>query len=227
MRKEPCRLNLTVVGQDEQRNRLRLAVELDYCVVNIWGDKVVNGLPVFDALAYVGATNGVEASVDEMHVGGHGGFVNGKPHAWIDRNFVVGENVVRLGPSVERQPVVCTDDENEFPVRIIGCKMFKGVAHVGRLGEVELIVGGHETCLALERFPGEVQAQIVIEKVVGSSLERVEWGDDKPYFVECGLPQNLSCQFDMAVVDGIEAAAEDARALFQRVRTGRNNVILV
>lgn len=214
-----------IQGEGE-RLALRSAVEFQYFVVNILGHKTVDDLPLLDALAYVGAADGVEPGIDEMHIRRQGGFINGEAFAWINRDFVVGENVCWFGPSVEGQPVVGTDDENELTVGIIGGEMFERVPCIGGLGEVELVVGGHETRLVLERLSGEAESQIIGKKVVVGCFEGVEWGDDKPNFVECGLFQNLLGQGDVPGMNGVEAAAEDTYTLLRRERIGVRGVIL-
>lgn len=133
---------------------------------------------------------------------------------------MVSEDVLGLGPSVEGQPVVGPDDENELSVGIIGSKMFERVPSIRRLGEVELVVGSRETRLILERLSGEFETQVVGNEIVVGRFEGVEWGDDKPNFIECGLLQNLLCQGDVTGVDGVEAAAKDACTLLRTRRVG-------
>lgn len=104
--------------------------------------------------------------------------------------------------------------------------MFERVPRIGGPGEVELVVGGHETWLVLECLSGEAESQIVGKEIVVGCLERVEWGDDKPNFVECGLFQNLLGQGDVPGMNGVEAAAEDTYTLFRRERIGVRGVVL-
>lgn len=179
-------------------------------VVDVAWHKVVDGKMLVDALAYVRAADGVESGIDQVHVFWQVGFVNGEAAAWVDQHFVVGEDVFGISPAVERQPVVSANDEHKLAFGKIEGEILECVPHVRRLGEMELVVGGYESRTVMERLAGELKAQLVGKEVVGRGFKGIEGADNKPYLVNRPCFQNLLCQGDMPIVNGVETAAEDA-----------------
>ena len=84
----------------------------------------------------------------------------------------------------------------------------QGVPHIGRAGQVELVVGSHKSRLDFQRLLHHKEAFAVVEQCV-VDLERVLWRYNKPYLIERGLREEAARQSYMPVVNGIEGTAVD------------------
>ena len=144
-----------------------------------------------------------------MYTGRKGFRIDGTVGTGINGDIKVGKDIIGMGPTVEGEPVVGSDNQHELVARIVGLEVLQGVIGIGRLGQPELVVGGFEVRLAFEGLLRHKEPQVVVEQVGRRCLERVERRDKEPHLVQPGEAQQLSGDGNMTHVDGIETAPKD------------------
>ena len=145
-----------------------------------------------------------------MYMGRKGGYVYGTVGARIDGNIKVGKDIIGMGPPVEGEPVVGSDDKHKLLIWIVGLEMLQRVPRIGRLGEVELVIGGFEARLTEQGTLREEQSLVIVEQVCRRLLEGVEGRHKEPHLVQMGEAQQFTCDGDMTHVDGVETATKDS-----------------
>lgn len=90
-----------------------LAVVMLYHCLDVLGHHALYRLAGGDAAAYLGAAHGVQVGMDVGDRGRHGGGIDLIARPRIDGYAVVGDDILAVGPAVERQPVVGADEQGE------------------------------------------------------------------------------------------------------------------
>ena len=90
-----------------------LAVVALYHCLDVLGHHALYRLSGGDAAAYLGAAHGVQVGMDVGDRWRHGGGIDLIAWPRIDGYAVVGDDILAVGPAVERQPVVGADEQGE------------------------------------------------------------------------------------------------------------------
>lgn len=128
-----------------------------------------------------------------------------------------------LSPPPEPFGHVAADDQEELSARVTAAQGAKGVNGVGRPPTANFDRGDRHTANSAEGEPGHPESVAGGGQFVGVFKGCMPGRDDE-HFVQAKLPESSSRDADMSAVDGVEAAAEDAK-FHSPVRAGLFGII--
>ena len=123
-------------------------------------------LALCQALADEGRADFNQRRVDLLDRWRKSRFVYLISRTWIHQQVMTGDDLVRCFPTVEKLPIVCTDDEGELMVGIGFLQGIERMDGIGRTGQVEFEVRSMELGIAFHGQAYQFQAQVVIPKLV-------------------------------------------------------------
>ena len=199
------------------RSFLGLRVATSAAIDDTGGHHFGDVLTATHRLAHIRTAEGQQRCIHVDHTGRQAGRVDRTTGTGIDDKAVVRQNLVRVLPTVEDQPIVSSDDERKFGVGIGGSQGTQRSPRVGRARQVHFEIGNTKPRHLCGRRSRHVQTHIVGTEVK-RGFQGVEWRNHQPHFLHHPLCQEILHQGEMPAVHRIERPTEDADSMLRACR---------